>query len=170
MKHKSINTSLIVALSIFIGACDVTEDTTQTHKEKVEQRDVYSSLEDCVADWGDTELCQQQMKEAREHAEKMAELRAKQGGTGTSFVPIFFGPSYIGDNRSITKPDGSTVTPPQNRAGRTANITTNPITNTRTFAYTPPKPPTPPQTVPSTNVSRGGFGTTGTTSTSSSGG
>lgn len=39
----------LVIISIGLSGCDATEN------EAPKNRDVYTSLEDCVADWGDTE-------------------------------------------------------------------------------------------------------------------
>lgn len=88
---KLIKLSLVAALSTTVAACDTTSSPPE---EKVAQRDVYATLEDCVADWGDTELCERQQKEAHEHAEKMAAANAHNGGGGVAVVPMFFGPSH----------------------------------------------------------------------------
>lgn len=163
---KKVSTlSLVVVLASMVTACDTTDHSNED-KPKITQRDVYNSLEDCVADWGDTDLCTQQMKEAREHAEKMAKLQGNN--SGAAFVPIFWGPSYYGDTRSVTH-NGQTITPATSKATRTANIFNGP-NGARTISYAaPPKvvtSPTGSATKPTTTVSRGGFGATGAGSSS----
>lgn len=182
--NKASKLSLVVLLATTVAACD---DKTPTSEEKkhIGQRDVYNSLEDCVADWGDTELCQQEMKAAREHAEKMAAAQAKSGSGGGMpiIAPIFWGPTYYGDSRSVTH-NGVTRTPTTSTATRTANIWNSP-TGARTISYSaPPKVVTSPSGVsstgtptvpragftssssPATSVARGGFGATGASSSS----
>lgn len=167
---------LVVVLATTVAACDMTA-TEQEQHTKTSQRDVYHSLEDCVADWGDTELCQEQMKEAREHQEKMAAAQA-QSGSGASIIPIpmFFGPSYVGE-RSVVH-NGREITPSSTKAARTATIVTNPATNTRTFSYNPPRMPSTPASVSAaraggaaavSSAARGGFGSGGGGATASGG-
>lgn len=166
--NKYISLPIVVALSATVAACDTTE---QTSTEKISQRDVYHSLEDCVADWGDQELCENQMKEAREYAEKMAAAKG-QNNSSIVVLPMFFGPEYSG-NRSYTDKNGKTITPATNNTSRTATYASNLSTGTRTVSYAagPKNPPgvSLPPAVTST-VSRGGFGSTGSTVSGSSGG
>lgn len=155
--NKFSTIALVVILSGTVAACDTTGPTQEATKH-IGQRDVYNTLEDCVADWGDTDLCTQQMKEAREHAEKMA--AAQGGSSGASIVPIFWGPTYYGNDRSVTSSSGQRFTPTTSKASRTANIMNTP-TGGRAISYAaPPKVLTGPNgTV--TTISRGGFGATG---------
>jgi hypothetical protein len=165
-----IKLPLVVALAVTVAACDMTD------QPKTAQRDVYNSLEDCVADWGDTELCQQQMKEAREHQLKMAEAQAKSGGNASMIPFIFMGPSYYGDSRAVTH-NGQTIVPKSTNSVRTANFT--PTTGgARTVSYTPPNTTATQSTLSrvsagksafsSTSTSRGGIGATGSSSSSAS--
>lgn len=156
-----IHLPLTVALAITVSACDTTD---HSNEKKPSQRDVYASLEDCVADWGDIELCQQEMKESREHQEKMAAARASGSSGGSTFVPIFMGPTYYGDSRSVVSPSGNTVSPATNRATRTANYTPM-ATGGRSLSYSAPKTPTPGVS-PSSVMSRGPAGTVTSTATS----
>lgn len=167
---KTTKLCLLLFLTSSVSACDATQ-TPEEPKQKISQRDVYNSLEDCVADWGDTELCTQQMKEAREHAEKMAAAQGHSGG-GTF---IFWGPSYFGDSRSINH-NGKTITPTTTNATRTANVWNGP-NGARTISYAAPKAPVASGVVSSapkvsapaltSSVARGGFGATGAASSSS---
>lgn len=171
---RKISLPLVVALSASVSACDM----SPSDEDKPSQRDVYSSLEDCIADWGDTALCERQMSEAREHELKMAQANRDNGGGSAAFVPLFFGPSYYGDSRAVDY-NGRTYAPATSRASRTAFFTPNKSTGTITRSYMPPKPPTPtakpsifsstPRGITSstTSASRGGFGSTGGVSSGS---
>jgi uncharacterized protein YgiB involved in biofilm formation len=92
---KTIRLTLVAALATTVSGCDVTE----TSEAKPAQRDVYTSLEDCVADWGDQELCERQIKEGREHLEKMAQAKAASGGgwyldSSAGYIPPFLSRCY----------------------------------------------------------------------------
>jgi uncharacterized protein YgiB involved in biofilm formation len=180
---KKISTLALVAiLASSVAACDDKTNTStksadlpeKSESPRIGQRDVYNTLEDCVADWGDTELCQQEMKAAREHAEKMAAAQAHSGG-GTVVPMIFWGPTYYGSERSVTH-NGVTRTPTTSTATRTANIWNSP-NGARTISYAPPakvvSTPSGIKTTVSpssfTSVSRGGFGATGASFGSSGG-
>lgn len=172
MNKKSISTLALVAiLSTTVAACDDKSSETSENKTRIGQRDVYTTLDDCVADWGDTELCQQEMKAAREHAEKMA---AAQGHSGSAIPSmIFWGPTYYGDSRSVVH-NGVTRTPTTSNATRTANIWNSP-SGARTISYAPPpKVVSTPSGVSSgatPTVSRSGFtSSTGAVSTVARGG
>jgi uncharacterized protein YgiB involved in biofilm formation len=156
--NKLSTVALVVILAGTVAACDTTGPTQEANKH-IGQRDVYHTLEDCVADWGDTDLCTQQMKEAREHAEKMAAAQAKSGSSGASIVPIFWGPTYYGDTRSVSH-NGQTVSPTTSKATRTANIMTTP-TGARAISYAAPPKVSTNSSGHVTTVSRGGFGATG---------
>lgn len=161
---KLIRLPLVVLLAGSVAACDTTE------APKVTKRDMYATLEDCVADWGDTELCEREMKESRAHVQKMAEAQAKTSGASMPVIlPMFMGPSYSGDTRSYTTPAGKTITPATTTSSRIANYTST--SQGRTVSYTAPvntaskTPYTPPKSIYSnTNkpvankVLRGGFG------------
>lgn len=128
-------------LSVTTAGCDTTE---QEAPKSTANRDVYTSLDDCVADWGDQELCERQVKEGREHLEKMAAAKASSGSGGT-FMPIFFGPTYHGSDRYYRDSRGDITQPttqkarqtvgwnPQTRAITTMSRNTQPI-----FKGTPP--------------------------------
>lgn len=174
---KKISLPLVVALAATVSACDMAPDD-----DKPAQRDVYSTLEDCIADWGDTALCERQMTEAREHELKMAQAQRDNGGGSSAFVPLFMGPSYYGDSRAISH-NGQTYAPATSRASRTAFFARNPATGSVTKSYVAPKAPTPsasPSRAPSwassspslskgmtSTASRGGFGSTGGVSSGS---
>lgn len=152
-----IRLPLVLLLATTVSACDMTSTDTNSD-EKPSQRDVYRSLEDCVADWGDTELCERQIADAKKEAEKLA----AQSGSGShvSFVPIFFGPSYSPGDRSVYTQTGQRYSPATTRATSTATY----LRNARTGVISPKPPiisrpatPTPHSSI----VSRGGFGATG---------
>lgn len=137
-----IKLSLVTALAGTVSACDASD----VGENKPAQRDVYTSLEDCVADWGDTELCERQQKEAREHELKMAEANKSSGGSdsGASFVPLFFGPTYHGNDRFYRDSRGEIYHPTTQRARQsvgwnpqTRQITTLTRTATPVFKGNP---------------------------------
>lgn len=173
---KPIKMTLVALMATMVAACDQT--TSESEVDKPAQRDVYTSLEDCVADWGDTELCERQIKEAREHAEKMAELAAKNGGGGggiPAFIPLFYGPTYYGNDRYHVDSRGDRFVPNQQRARNTVgwNSTNQSITS----IYRPNPTVSAPVATRSgfgggatSTTSRGGFGSTGSSSSSSSSG
>ena len=159
--NKVINLPLVVALAITVSACD----TTSSDETKISQRDVYTSLEDCVADWGDTELCEKQQAEAKALAAKQAQ---SSGGNSMAFVPIFLGPSYSPGDRS-TYLNGNRYTPATSQAASTASYLRNSKTGVLSApSYAAPTKPTfnpsnprPSFTSPAGGVSRGGFGSAG---------
>ena len=62
----------------------------------------YASLEECVSDWGDQELCAPRTG-----------VGYSGGGGGGGFTGGYFGPRYTWSDRSnapvVTRPDGSTT-------------------------------------------------------------
>ncbi len=130
---------LSVLVALVAGGCD--------HDPVVsEQRDVYTRVEDCVADWGDTKLCQQM----EASAEQQSQSTGQQTASGAHFIPYYFyGPHYYGGNRVAYSNDGSrTYAPAGNRASRMMS------TQVRSSS------------LPS-HVQRGGFGGTGKSVSSS---
>lgn len=104
------------------------------------QRDIYTRMEDCVADWGDVKLCQAMDATAQAEAAKQ---QATTAGGGTGFVPYYmWGPTYYGSDRVYYDSEGKAFTPRGNKAVRQA------VTQVRA------------STVPS-SARRGGFGSTG---------
>ena len=104
-----------------------------------EQRDVYTKLEDCVADWGDKELCLQMAQEDQQAA------GLTQNPDGSFF---FFGPMYSPSMGRYIEYDGRTVRP------NTSRSTIKPmlISQTRSLSA---KSST---TASGKSISRGGFG------------
>lgn len=96
MERKRI---AVLLLAAGIGGCgyDPAADTVQ--------RDVYTRLEDCVADWGNQELCAQTLQ-----AENQQEQRDASGNVVMVPQYVFHGPAYYPGNRSVTY-SGRTVTP-----------------------------------------------------------
>jgi uncharacterized protein YgiB involved in biofilm formation len=143
--------SLVVALGATVSACD-------DPGEQVAQRDVYSgpnALENCIADWGNAELCKQQLNEAERKAMQGVPT---SGGGGASQV-FLWGPGYYGSDRTVTH-NGYAYTPQTSRAERTAAFNSQ-------FKPTSFNTPRPAGTSVS---SRGGFGATGRSAGGGSGG
>lgn len=109
------------------------------------QRDIYTRMEDCVADWGDATLCQQMDETARKEEESKKDNQEGNHG-GSSFVYLgghpFYGPTYYGGNR-VAYVGERAITPLKNRSAsfRSTQIRTS--------------------TLPSKVVARGGFGGSG---------
>lgn len=134
--------ALLAALTASLGACDADPGNNV-------QRDVYSgpnALENCIADWGNPELCQSRLNDAEKQ-----KLAAQGGGAGAHSVFIW-GPGYVGD-RSVSH-GGTTYTPSGTKATSTANFNRN----YQPTNFTAPRPATPVGSAPS---SRGGFGAAG---------
>jgi len=138
VSRKTRNLSLVL-VPILLAGCG-------TDIPDAQQRDVYTKFEDCMADWGKTELCQQmQEADAKQFAQ---ETTGVQGGSGGSHV-IFWGPSYYSGGRSVMY-EGQTYAPTTNRAmSRPFAVTSTSSAAARTSVAKP------------TSVSRGGFGAGG---------
>ena len=124
--------------------------------EEAMQRDVYTKFEDCMADWGKTELCQQmQEAESKKFAEQTTGV---QGGGGSHMV--YWGPSYYPGQRSVMY-NGQTYTPNTNLAmSRPFMVTSKSSLAARSS----------PGTARASSVARGGFGGGGHAASGSSGG
>lgn len=133
--------SLVVALSATVAGCDSDPGS------QVAQRDVYSgpnAFENCVADWGNEELCKQRLNDE----ERKAAGSSSGGGGGGSHVMIW-GPGYYGGERTVSH-GGNTYTPQTTRAERTAAFNSQ----FKPTSFNAPRPAT-------SVSSRGGFGATG---------
>lgn len=152
----TVMVALTTALTAALQGCSKPAEATQV------QRDVYTgpdALEKCMADWGNSELCQKQI--TAEEAKKMAAAnRANGGGTPIIFFGNgygLYGPGYVGD-RSVTH-NGTTYTPSRSRANSVGSFSSV-ARNAVPTSYTAPKPIMPSSHV--TPVSpRGGFGSIG---------
>jgi hypothetical protein len=133
---RSHSIPLSVLAALVTGGCDYDPAVSA-------QRDVYTRMEDCVADWGDVKLCQQMEATAAADAQAKAET-GSAGTPGAHLVPFFFyGPTYYGGNRVAYLDDGArTYAPTGNRSSRQLS--------TQVRASSLPS-----------HVSRGGFGKTG---------
>jgi hypothetical protein len=88
------------------------------------QRDVYSKIEDCMADWGDAKLCAQAAK-----PENQQQQYAQHGGHPVFVQPYYFyGPEYVPGNR-VTYYDGRQVSARSNLAA----VRTSPATPSAGF-------------------------------------
>lgn len=95
-KKRVISVAVLTALVASMTGCDYDPNVSA-------QRDVYTRIEDCVADWGDPALCQQMDETAKKELEKE---KAKSGnapghsGSVVFFGNPFYGPTYYGNDRS----------------------------------------------------------------------
>lgn len=154
---KVISLPLVVALAATVSACDMTGND-----QVASQRDVYKTLEDCVADWGDSELCEKQMADAKAEAEKKAAQSNSNGGSHVAIIPLFFGPSYSPGDRYVYR-NGERYIPTTSKASSTAAYFRNTktgVVSKPSFA-SPSKPTFSSFSKPSGVVSRGGFGSVG---------
>lgn len=147
MKRKT-NTLSLVLVPLLLAACgaDIPDE---------QQRDVYTKFEDCMADWGKAELCQQ-LQEA--DAAQFAQQTTGVSGGGSHV--IFWGPSYYPGDRAVSY-NGQNYAPTSNRAMSKPFA----IRSTSSAAAR-----SSPATARATSVSRGGFGTAGARAGGSSGG
>lgn len=110
------------------------------------ERKGYNTLQDCVADWGDPKDCQ-------------APAPASSARTGAGVVPFFWGPFYSRSGR-VYHYDGQTserAFASSPRSVATDSVTQSPSSIRGTMPGNAP-------------TSRGGFGSSGRTSSSFSGG
>ena len=155
--------------------------------EVAQTRDVYNNLNDCIKDWGDTELCEQM----GDDDDRDYKSKYKKSGTGK----YFYGPKYAANNRIITY-KGKTVTP----TGKVSKLPSyvSSVPDSKTTSSTVPASKSTSSTLPSTtsksatsstspssstsgtsstdnpysssSTTRGGFGTTSSYTSSSSSG
>ena len=135
MKSKTIS----LLLAGMIGGCDY-----DPAKEPV-QRDVYTKLEDCMADWDDKELC----LEAAKLSDQEKEQYASRGSHGSviMYPHYFYGPQYVPGSR-VTYYNGREYSARSNNAVQSTPRTppSSNFVNSRTAAG---------------GTARGGFGSAG---------
>jgi uncharacterized protein YgiB involved in biofilm formation len=155
MGKKTKNLSLVL-VPWLLAACG-TEVPDQ-------QRDVYTKMEDCVADWGKPELCAQI---AEAEAKQFAQATTGSSHSGGSSL-IFWGPSYYPGDRAVSY-NGQSYAPTNNRA------MSKPFAiRSTSSAVAKASPATPSRgsaaTSSGSTASRGGFGHSGSSAGHSSGG
>jgi uncharacterized protein YgiB involved in biofilm formation len=129
MKRKSSRIVLLLAsaglVAPFIQGCsDEMEDSMVAEAHAPVKRDVYASMEECIADWGDKDLC---VKAAEMASQQQAQQSS--GGTYSNGAVVyhhFYGPeySYSGD-RYITR-NGQIYRPTSNSAVSSSRFTPTP--------------------------------------------
>lgn len=137
MKRKTL-TLLVLGLS----GCGLNYDPAA----EVAQRDIYTRLEDCVADWGDKDLCLKAEELRNEEGRQQAQ---NSPDTQVAMVPpfLFLGPLYLPSQR-VAYRDGQAIYPRGQRAVTVRTI--------------------PRSAVPA-SARRGGFGTSASRAGSSGG-
>lgn len=163
--RRAIVLALSAAIIIGTAGCDeVKEDQNQ---------DVYTRLEDCVADWGDKDLCERQIdRQIEQQKAQAAQAGSSAGGGSTNIVPVFLGPLYTGSERSYTYPNGSVRRPMSYYSGKEPvgikGRISSPVGSPRpAFTSSAVKPSIATST---SAVSRSSFGSTGRSMSTSSGG
>ena len=97
-KHKKMLFPMaLTALTIALAGCTQDENDYYVIDQEVTKQDVYKTLDDCMADWGDAQLCQAQPNPQGQ--------QVQQSGS-TTFMPIilgsFSGPEYhYSDRKAI---------------------------------------------------------------------
>lgn len=82
------------------------------------QKDAYKSLQDCMDDWGDKDLCMQAQETMQAQANAQAQANQQGGDTNVAVVPIFYGPEYYSGQRTAYNAHGKAVFPKGNKAYR----------------------------------------------------
>jgi hypothetical protein len=142
---KTKNISLVL-IPILLAGCGAKIPDAQ-------QRDVYTKYEDCMADWGKAELCQQmQQADAQQFVQNTTGVTS---GGGSNL--IFWGPSYYPGSRSVSY-NGQQFAPLTNRAmSRPFAVTSTSSPTAKASPSTPSRGATAAGS--SSNAgSRGGFG------------
>lgn len=121
MKKKN---QMLVSLSLvaLLGGCS----------EEEVQRDVYNSLDDCLADWQRPELCEAEKSDtanAQNNAGPTANVNGDEGpsmgsaiaGAAAGYmlaraIGNFMGPAYHPGNRAVSTPTGQVIQPQGNRS------------------------------------------------------
>ncbi len=127
---------------------------------EVAQRDVYSgpdAFQDCVADWGNADLCKDQLDAAAKQA-----AGAPAPGTAGSNVVFLWGPSYVPSiyGRSVNY-GGHTYTPSSYRARNAASFAPSRGASSRSLMGFDSKTTPTSKTSSYLKSTRGGFGATG---------
>lgn len=149
-----ISIAVLIALSQALASCS---DPSQA----MVQRDIYTgpnAVEDCIADWGDQEMCTKKIDE--EEAKKLAQHH-QSSGSNVVIVPVFggvYGPSYSGHDRVAYSSNGSAVRPAADRSVSAARF--NGVSTRSPVGYTAPKAPTVGSSaVPFSHVTRPSYPT-----------
>lgn len=106
---------VLTALAASISGCGADYDPIAS-EVKATQRDVYTKIEDCIADWGDRALCLQ----AAEHAAKQQQQQTQRGAHDSTVIVQsypFYGPEYASGYRGYYH-NGAYVTPRSNTASK----------------------------------------------------
>ena len=136
MRRKAIALAVLGSLS----GCGLDYDPA----DQAVQRDVYTRLEDCMADWGDAQLCTQQQPQ---------QVASSGGGGGTYVHTYYHGPEYYPGSRQTYR-NGQVITPQR----ASAVSTTAPRAPSAAFK----------SAVSQSSASRGGFGSSGRSASSGS--
>jgi hypothetical protein len=114
MKKKASRTVTLLLAGFMSGCADY-----DPVSEPV-QRDVYTKLDDCLADWNDKALCLEAAKLAEAEKQKLA-----GNGSGGSMIVhpyYFYGPEYVPGSR-VTYYNGAQIVPRGNVAAmQTAKV------------------------------------------------
>ncbi len=121
MKQKRSKAITLVLATATVAGCGLDSDPAAV---ATAQRDAYTRIEDCVADWGDKNLCLE--------AEKLAQAKhTAPSGSGPVIVQSypFYGPEYAPGSRYHYLSDGRQIAP----KSQTAISQTKPFTPSQSF-------------------------------------
>jgi len=103
---------LIILFASLLSACAPPHpDDVEASNPKPTQQDAYARIEDCLADWGDKELCMQAEKAQQEAYAQAQQSQSSGDSSSIVFLPLFFGPSYEPGHRYVTTSSGVKYTP-----------------------------------------------------------
>lgn len=116
MSDRKFPFALAILMAATLTACsgDVEDETVET------QRDVYKTLDDCLSDWGDKEMCMQAANaQAQANAAQQQQQQNAGGGSVVPvFIPMFYGPEYDVNKRVAYSKSGNVISPKGNHAFR----------------------------------------------------
>lgn len=145
--NKINNKVPVLLLAGMLNGCDYDP------AEEPVQRDVYKSLEDCMADWADKTMCLKAAELQEGQRKKIADNQ-QHGSTVIMQPYYFYGPEYVPGSR-ISYHNGAAIIP------RSSNFVQSTPKFTPSSSFSASR---------STSVTRGGFGSAGRAAGGSSGG
>jgi hypothetical protein len=169
---------LVASLSVLMIGCqeETQFDNDFVLMDEVTQKDVYKTLDECMADWQDASICAPLSEQ--EVAEQNKQLQQFHQSNSGTFVPIimgsFHGPEYSTGTRSIIH-NGKVYTPtkhsymtstrpgmatPGYMTAKSSYLKANPQAR-QMFPHSVSKPQSFSAKSTSGSVRRGGFGSTG---------
>lgn len=144
MNSKRIGIALAILVASGLTACEPSPEvdpTSETEVPETTTKDVYKTLDECMQDWGDKEMCTQAATAQAQVNQAQAQAAANQsngggGGVVPVFIPMFYGPEYTAGERKVVYRD-RIVSAKSNHAFKTTprlKPSTGFLTSRNTFA------------------------------------